>query len=791
MYHFSKHFHPENFAYPSAAKSSKFDINNESFEYTVNASEQDIYLVEIKNKKKWPKEHVRSELSLPEDMAVGTRGSQSSLDVRAGCGITLKNKKGEVLLESLPQSQFGVSGKAWLFQFVQQAAMQFYGLGEKSVEGFERSGRTYKFWNTDACGDWPRSIIDQGIYDPDYISIPYTIVKQNNTYVGILINNPYASTVSLRPRNSIANQMDLGVAKEGIWLGAEDGVPSIVILYGPTLADLTKKFQLLSGRSALPPIWALGHQQCRWGYKNPHDLNQLADMFEKHKFPNDGLWLDIDYMHGYRVFTFEKKHFSDPKKEIGEIVDRGYKVVPIIDPGVKQEPGYAVYDDGKKNDIFCRNAAGGDFMGFVWPGRTLFPDFTLAGCQTWWAKKCADFASKNIYGAWLDMNDPATATVDPTGMLFNKGSVAHDAYHSQYAFLMARATRLGFLQARPDTRPFLVSRSGSTGSQKWAANWTGDNTSNYIHMRLSIAKTLNLALSGMPFNGPDVGGFSHSTSEPLLVDWYKAGYLFPFFRNHTDYGSRRQEPWAFSQKALEVIRYYVRLRYKLMPYFYNLFVENEISGEAILRPLMYDFADTPKLPLGTIDDQLMVGSSIMQAPFLYEEKSTREIVLPDCQWYRGDTGEWVKGGKKISATKEPKTTPLFFREGAIVPMLKGTPVSNKKDLRNVELFLFFRPKSKIENSYIYRCDDGESFAYTEGKRSEYSIEVESSGTTLVVEIDAVSEAFGTVAFLPVTVKPFTKVIYSLNGVLTELYCVEKIQDYFGKKIAVYEWHEAK
>ena len=386
-------------------------------------------------------------------------------------------------------------GKAWLMQIEPTAGMQIYGMGEKNI-GFERSGKRTKFWNTDVWADFAQDSIVNGVTDPMYVAVPYLVIKQENTYVGILINNPYAVFMSTDPEVRIANQQKAETTSN-FYFGAPDGVPQVYFLIGPTLDEITRKLQVLCGPTPLPPLWALGHQQCRWGYKGYEDLDALDHNFRKHEIPDDGLWLDIDYMDGYRVFTYSKDHFGpDPKAQIEELRSRGRHIVPIIDPGVKAEPGYPVFDDGMKNKAFCLSPEGKPFIGFVWPGATVFPISRLSARREWWAKQVEAFARTGVSGAWLDMNDPAVGSAELDEMLFDGGKNEHATYHSQYALGMAKASRDGFSRAEPSLRPFLLSRSGFIGTSRYAAIWTGDNCSNRHHLKSAIPVSVNLALSG-------------------------------------------------------------------------------------------------------------------------------------------------------------------------------------------------------------------------------------------------------------------------------------------------------
>jgi alpha-glucosidase len=763
VYLFGKYFNSNNFRFADAFEGGAYRIGEETFALDAQSVGDEVWRLRVRHPR-WAVDHCRSGL-LPDERADGSRHkartrAAARLEIAHDGGLALRaGALGRAFLASLPGAAFGVSGQAWMFQFRLRPDMQFYGMGEKSTP-FEKSERAHRFWNTDVWADHGTSRAKNSSYDPDYISVPYVIVKRGNTYAGLLLDNPYASVISISPRLNVANQM---MATEDetpyIFLGSEDGPPCLYVLFGPSLPELTRKLQKLAGPTPLPPLWALGHHQCRWGYRGTEDLENLADQFAKHEFPNDGLWLDIDYMDGYRVFTWSGEHFRDPAREIAGLQAKGFKVVPILDPGVKREKGYTVYDGGHAAGIFCRNPAGGEFTGVVWPGYTVFPDFSLPKAQAWWAEHVAEFAKLGPDGAWLDMNDPSTGPVDCNAMLFQEGRAPHDAYHNQYASLMAEATRRGFLKARPDKRPFLISRSGFTGGQRHSAHWTGDNWSNYHHLHTSIGKTLNLALSGMPFNGPDVPGFGGNAGTALFLDWYKAGFLFPFLRNHSMRTFKRQEPWVFPKEAFAIVRRYVRLRYKLLPYLYNLFIKHEDEGEAIMRPLFYDFEDTRRLPLAHVNDQFMVGPAIMQAPFTVEGLAEREVILPAARWWRADKPGWVAGPARFQARRSEAGTPLFLREGALIPMQAGVPKDNRKDLKAIELLLVLPPDFRGRAETVYACDDGETFAYREGARTVYRLSAEVRRGAVHLEAHAESRGFGPLRITPVTLEPFAQLEY--------------------------------
>jgi alpha-glucosidase len=740
----------------------------------------------VGNHQVWPRDS-RNETLRRLDSHEKDGERRTRLEISELAGMRLRSPGGKTLLEAKAGGWLGVSKKRWLFRFRGRPEMQFYGLGEKHTP-FERSGRAYWFWNTDVWADHPLENVRDGDYDPDYLSIPYLIVKQSNAYIGLLVDSPYPAMISVGVQSVVAGTFEHSrKSSPEILLAAEDGPPSLYLLCGPSLAELTRKFQLLTGPTPLPPIWSLGYHQSRWGYRGTSDLTTLADRFERHRFPADGLWLDIDYMEGYRVFTIDSKHMPQPVKTIAELRERGFRIVPILDPGIKREDGYEVYDSGRAGGVFCLNSAAGVFTGLVWPGFAVFPDFSLPETRLWWAGYARRFFELGFEGAWLDMNDPSTGSIDCRDMRFDHGRLPHEAYHNRYALLMARATRDALQAARPDRRPFLLSRSGSTGSQKYCAHWTGDNFSSYRHLRRSIAKSLNLALSGIPFNGADLGGFGGNCSEALLIDWFKAAFLMPFFRNHTMRGSRRQEPWAYSRRALGIIRRFVRLRYTLLPYLYNLFIDQEERGEAILRPLFYDFSDKPSLPLGYIDDQFMVGPAILQAPFVHKKSRQRDVVLPGHKWLRADTGRWVPDGGLLRVRRQLGTTPLFLREGSLVPFQPGERTTNSKDLSHIGLLCCLSPGFTGEARLCYRADDGLSFDYVRGRRTRLDVTARTKGRCLHLRVKTLAEGFGPVHLVPFSVNRFAALHLETDGREQRLHPIKERAQLSGQPFDWYRW----
>ncbi len=641
------------------------------------------------------------------------------------------------LLVSETGLAFGVLGQKWIMSFSHDPQMRLYGLGEKHT-GFEKTGQICKFWNTDVLADFGFRRAEHCETDPLYASIPYLLIKQPQGCLGILIDNPYPVFMNLAAEENIANLLDADEKQApSLQIGAYDGTPDVYFILGQTPAEVTRKLQRLSGLTPLPPLWALGYHQCRFGYRDLADLEELDRKFDELEIPCDGLWLDIDYMDAYRVFTVNDG-FEDHAERIARLQAKGRKVVPILDPGVKHEPGFDVFDSGQECDIYCKTCEAGIYSGFVWPGRTAFPDFSLERTQSWWAQQVMAFTQTYGFdGYWIDMNDPSTASSELEDMRFDDGREPHEAYHNQYALLMQQATLAGLELARPEQRAFVISRSGFISTQRFSALWTGDNWSNYRHLREGIAMSLNLSISGVPFNGPDVPGFAGEPSPALAIDWHKAGFLFPFFRNHSVKFSPPQEPWQFSAPVRDIIIHYIRLRYKLLPYLYQCFHRQARDGDPILQPLYYAFKD-PQGRLDHVGDQFMVGEAIMQAPIVEEHTDSREITMPATGWFDTSSGQWQEGGGHIKRTMKDMDTGFFLREGHMIPMCPGEirNASQARDLNTLEVHVILRKNSRETARLDYHSDDGISCPGT-GHTSRFKLEAHADNGVLKVTFDTI------------------------------------------------------
>lgn len=702
------------------------------FAFEIQPFEGGIHRLRIRGDR-WVQPRPVVELLEPSEVIHG------ALVVDRDARITVSDSEGVVFLRTAAGTGFGVSGGTWMFCFEMSADARFFGMGEKLFGRMELSGLRTKFWNTDVWSDFHWAQWGEHASDPPYLSVPYVIVRDGDEYTGILVNSGYPAFFETPGTDKQRVFVEWQRTSPHLLVGSEGGQPEIWIIRGPDLRSLTRKLQKLVGVTPTPPLWALGYHQSRWGYAGEKDLNGLNRQFKKHDIPCDGLWLDIDYMEGYRVFTVDDSHFPKGVETcFSSLLKDNRRVVAILDPGVKSEKGFTVYDEGHRAGHFCLNREGHEFIGLVWPGETVFPDFTLSAVRDWWAGRVAGMCDRGFGGFWLDMNDPSTGPVDPSGMLFDKGREPHEAHRNSYALGMQRASFEGMLKSRPDERPFLLSRSGCQGTSRYSAVWTGDNLSNYAYLKQAIPTSVNLSLSGIPFNGPDIGGFGGDSNEALMVDWIRTCFLFPFARNHTGLGTRDQEPWAYSAKAEETIARYIRLRYQMLPYLCNLFCDQEELGDPILRPLAYEFAGH----FDDIDDQFMVGPSILQAPVVEPRQKVRKFVLPGAEpWFEAATGEWIQPGRR-SRKPELDETPLYIRNGSILPM-QSTP-ARPVDLRHVDLHVFAAPGTSGRARTVYRADDGLTYGYRRGERTVIEIHSEWDAETIGIRFEECESGFGKV-----------------------------------------------
>ncbi|MGC8813664.1 MULTISPECIES: glycoside hydrolase family 31 protein [Dictyoglomus] len=596
----------------------------------------------------------------------------------------------------------------------------FLGLGEK-MGGLNKKGKKYINWNTDDPHHYPHT-------DPLYQSHPFFLAWNSEFSYGIFFDNTFRTYFNLGEESS-----------KYYYFYADNGELDYYFIYGPTPKEVIENYTLLTGRYYMPPLFALGYQQSKWGYKNKEMLMDIARKFREKDIPCDVLYMDIDHMDGFRVFTFDEERFPNIKNMIEDLNNMGFKIVPIVDPGVKKDINYEIYREGVEKDFFCRRSTGEIYVGYVWPGECAFPDFTKKEVRDWWGEKQKRLTEAGVSGIWNDMNEPSSFShpmdifsrswerhntfwgifSDHNDEIFydktfpkdvvhgEKGEFTHDEIHNVYGLLMAKASYEGWRRENPNVRPLIITRAGFSGVQKYSAVWTGDNKSWWEHLYISIPMLQNLGISGVPFIGADVGGFGLDSSPELFVRWIELGIFYPFFRNHSELNTRSQEPWAFSKEVEEISKEYIKLRYRLIPYFYSLFWEAKEKGIPLIRSLILEFPNDKEAIHNY--DEFLLGPFILVAPIYQEGVRARVVYLPEGLWYDFWEGKVYKGPDYISIKAPLDKIPIFIREGSIIPLWEPQNYIGEKKQETLEILIY-----PGKGEFTYYEDDGISWDYEKG-----------------------------------------------------------------------------
>ena len=517
------------------------------------------------------------------------------------------------------------------------------GTGERSFP-LNLRNRKLSLWNHDADGSYGEGA------DPLYINIPILLDVRNDSCYSIFFNNSSKAVFDL-----CSNEKDI-VRTE--FMG---GILDYTITFG-TLKDISRRMSDILGKALLPPKWALGYHQSRYSYNSQEEVEEVLDKFHEMGLPLSAIYLDIDYMDGYKVFTLNKEKFPDLKSLSEKMGRNGVKLVAILDPGVKWDTNFSVYKEGINGSYFIKDPEGNVIRGPVWPGNAAFPDFSDSKTREWWAGKYTFFKENGITGVWHDMNEPAIFVFwgdNSLPLMAVQKEGYHYLVHNKYGLQMSMAGYAG-LSRLSEERPFILSRSGWAGIQKYAFVWTGDTASSWKVLKQTVPTILNLGLSGIPFSGVDIGGFSGNPSEELFLRWFELGSVLPLFRNHSAKGTNRREPWVFSKMGQEVIRKYLKLRYMMIPYFLSVSYESHTLGYPFIRPINMEFPDHYS------DETFMIGGSLLAAPILRKGLKKIRITLPEGKWYYFWDDTICEG--YVDVNVELGDLPLFVREGSIIPL---------------------------------------------------------------------------------------------------------------------------
>ena len=616
--------------------------------------------------------------------------------------ISFKDLDGNIINEDFQPSFKDEKGNVYISKV--NDCLAYYGLGEKGGDLNKKGCYTENF-NTDD----PETDDDSITY---YKTIPFYVALQEEATYGIFFDNSFRS------------YFDMGKERgDRIFFGAIGGQIQYYFIPGENIKEVVKNYTALTGRMEMPPLWSLGYQQCRFSYFSQEEVRELVKTFEEKDIPLDVVYLDIDYMDGFRVMTFKTPNFDDAAGLISDLKEKGIRTITIIDPGVKVDEEYDVFKRGKEGNHFTKKLDGEMFIGAVWPGDSAFPDFSNKDCREWWKSELKKFISEHgMDGIWNDMNEPCVFNNDHKTMLetclhnSDNGVIEHKEFHNRYGFEMSRCSKEAQEELHPNERGFSMTRATYAGGQRYSSVWTGDNMSLWSQMRMSISMNANLGISGFSFVGNDVSGFGLDSSEELFIRWMEMGPFIPIFRNHSNMYTRRQEPWAFGPRAEKIAKKSIELRYELLPYIYDLYYISHKEGLPIFRPMIMEYEKD--MNLLNMREQFMLGENMLVAPVLYEGERSKTVYLPKGSWFNYFTREKLQGGKWYKLPCELDEILVFVKEGAIIPTYNKKFRNVKERPKNILLKVF----GENAKGFHYN-DDGHTMEYLEGKYTYMDIKV--------------------------------------------------------------------
>jgi alpha-glucosidase len=610
--------------------------------------------------------------------------------------IVVRNIQGDVISEDqpgLPVSWLGTEVTCYKKLFADE---KFLGLGEKTGN-LDKRGNSYENWNSDV----PAYAI---IHDPLYQSIPFFIGIHGKVTYGIFLDNSYRS------------KFNFGASTDERFssFSAAEGEMNYYLFGASSVAGIIRDYTWLTGRMSMPPYWSLGYQQCRWSYFPESQVMNIAQQFRDKQIPCDVIYLDIDYMDSYKIFTWHNERFPQPKAMIGKLKDMGFHLATIVDPGIKVEKGYFAYDEGVANGYFAKYPDGSNYIGSVWPGRCHFPDFTKEPVRKWWGASFNRLVDPGVEGFWNDMNEPSAWGQSIPGIIQfdfdgRKGSMTEA--HNIYGLEMSRATFEGTKELLKGKRPFVLTRAGFAGIQRYSAVWTGDNEATDDHMLLSARMVTGLGLSGVSFTGSDVGGFMGNPTDQLFTRWMSLGVYTPFFRNHSAWDTKSKEPWSFGLDVEAQVKEMIMQRYRLLPYIYSAFHESTISGMPVARGLAINYTFDEKIYWWKYQNEYLFGDNLLVAPVSCNQQAAK-VYLPEGGWYRLSSGEYYKGSQEVTVDAPLNDLPVFVKASGIIPMQSDIQYTAQLPSQTLDLHIY---KGEKPNTLVYYEDDGETYQFENGQ----------------------------------------------------------------------------
>jgi len=568
---------------------------------------------------------------------------------------------------------------------------KFMGLGEKAGD-LNRRGCNYVNWNTDAA-------LHTITTDPLYKTFPFFIGLHSGLSYGLFFDNTHKS------------YFDFGATtdEQMSWFGADGGDMNYYFFGAQGLRSIIEDYTWLTGRMEMPPLWSLGYQQCRWSYMSAQEVLDVARKFRERNIPADVMYCDIDYMDGYKIFTWNKETFPDPKRMIDELKEMNFRLVTIVDPGIKIDEDYPQYKEGADRGYFATYPNGELFVGSVWPGRCHFPDFLNEEVREWWGAAFTALADPGVEGFWNDMNEPAAWGQNMPWMV-KFGDKFMPEVRNVYGMQMTRGTYDGTKRILKGKRPFILTRAAYAGTQRYSAIWTGDNAATDEHMLFGQRLVNSLGLAGMSMIGVDIGGFMGNPTPELMVRWNSLGPYVPMFRNHAALGMSMREPWQWGEEYETIIKKDIEQRYKLLPYIYSGFYQSTQTGLPLARTLAIDYIADENIYDHRYQNQFLFGDAILVAPVISTSEMA-EVYLPAGDWYRLSSDERFYGNQSVTVASPLTDLPVFIKAGGIVPMQNVIQSTNEAGDGILQIHIW----NGVEpNSFVYYEDDGTTYSYQEG-----------------------------------------------------------------------------
>ena len=593
----------------------------------------------------------------------------------------------------------------------------YFGLGENAGR-LDKRGHAYVMWNTDAAG-WGATTT------PLYESVPFFIGLRQGRAYGIFFDNTWRSS------------FDMGVQFRNKYsFGAEGGDMNYYFFDGPSPKKVLEEYTELVGRTPLPPMWSIGYNQSRYSYYPEKKVRFIADNFRIRHIPCDVIFLDIDYMDGYRIFTWNKQRFPDPAKMISDLRKQGFRLVTILDPGVKIDPNYWVYKEGLAGNDFVHMPDGQLYKGRVWPGMCVFPDFTSPRVRAWWGTLYKGLVEDGVAGFWNDMNEPSIFNVPSRTMSLNAVFYDHRLHspaakiHNVFGMEESRATRDGVLKLRPNKRPFVLTRATYAGGQRYAAQWTGDEKATWKQLQVSVRELMTMGLSGLSFVGADIGGFVGSPSPQLYTRWLETGVFYPYCRTHTNKGSANQEPWSYGDRDTNINRKSIDLRYRLLPYLYNAFYQASRTGLPVMRALLLDYPHDPRAV--EQNGEFLFGHDLLVSPVISPYHIKHGVYLPKGEWFNYWKDRVYTGPKEVTVNAPLSRIPIFVRGGAIIPTRQLVQYTGQAPINPLTFEVYPDGRSSRE----YYEDDGSTFAYRKGDYLKENVSADDQPGALTLSVSA-------------------------------------------------------